>query len=143
MDEKEIQGEQHVLKDKNLLIVLATAPAGLGHLRVTKALQHGLPAGVTPVLLGSKDPFLTYIHRIMSVHIVLRNVFEWVLDSWKPGYEGAPSDGGPWVRVSLGKRVLRGGAWDAKPDFMRSSARHSAHPGLRYPHVGLRVARDL
>lgn len=65
------------LKDKSLLIVFAYAPAGLGHLRVTDALYHGLPkeAG-TPLLLGSHDATITHLHRLMS----LNPIVSWLAD---------------------------------------------------------------
>lgn len=65
------------LKDKSLLIIFAYAPAGLGHLRVTDALYHGLPkeAG-TPILLGSQDKTITHLHRLMS----LNPIISWLAD---------------------------------------------------------------
>jgi len=66
-----------ILAKKSLLIVFTYAPAGLGHLRVTDALYHGLPTGVTPVLLGAQDTSVGVIHRIMSIHPILRRIMEW------------------------------------------------------------------
>lgn len=57
------------LKDKSLLIIFAYAPAGLGHLRVTDALYQGLPKDInTPLILGSQDETITYLHRLMSLN---------------------------------------------------------------------------
>lgn len=67
-----------VLTDRSLVIIFAFAPAGLGHLRVTKALYDGLPKEVTPILLGTQDKSITAIHRMMSTHYVLKNIMEWV-----------------------------------------------------------------
>lgn len=67
-----------ILSDKSLVIVFAYAPAGLGHLRVTDALYDGLPQGITPILLGSQDKSITYIHRLMSLNPVVRYLTEWV-----------------------------------------------------------------
>jgi hypothetical protein len=65
------------LKDKSLLIVFAYAPAGLGHLRVTDALYHGLPKEIaTPMLLGSQDLTITHLHRLMS----LNPIVSWLAD---------------------------------------------------------------
>ncbi len=71
------------LKDRSLVLVFAYAPAGLGHLRVTNALYKGLPAGTNPLLLGSQDKFITWIHRVLSIHPVMRSLFEW-------GQQGLP-----------------------------------------------------
>ena len=66
------------LEDKSLLICFAYAPAGLGHLRVTDALYHGLPKGTnTPLLLGSQDTTITYLHRFMSLNSYIRRLTVW------------------------------------------------------------------
>lgn len=65
-------------KDKSLLICFAYAPASLGHLRVTDALYRGLPEGAnTPLLLGSQDTTITYLHRFMSLNSVIRHLTVW------------------------------------------------------------------
>jgi hypothetical protein len=66
-----------VLTQKKLQLVFTYAPAGLGHLRVADALYHGLPAQVTPVVLGSRDRSIQVIHRITSIHPLARAAFEW------------------------------------------------------------------
>lgn len=67
------------LNNKSLLIVFAYAPAGLGHLRVTDALYHGLLKNVdSPILLGSQDTTITYLHRLMSLNPIIRPIAEWV-----------------------------------------------------------------
>ncbi|MDE2026009.1 MAG: hypothetical protein KGJ07_05930 [Patescibacteria group bacterium] len=68
------------LRDKSLVLIFAYAPAGLGHLRVTDALYHGLPEDVTPILLGAQDESITLIHRIMSIHVVTRTIMGWFQD---------------------------------------------------------------
>jgi len=59
------------------MLVFAYSPAGLGHLRVTEALYDGLPPGVVPILLGSQDKSITNIHRLVSLHPMMRSLFEW------------------------------------------------------------------
>ncbi len=66
------------LTNRKLLLVLAYAPAGLGHLRVTDALYHGLPETVNPVVLGSQDTSIQSIHRLTSVNPVGKAVFDWL-----------------------------------------------------------------
>jgi hypothetical protein len=66
-----------ILSDKSLLIIFAYAAAGLGHLRVTDALYHGLPKESTPILLGTSDTSISILHRIMSVHPLFRTIMEW------------------------------------------------------------------
>lgn len=65
-----------ILTRKSLVLVLAYAPTGLGHLRVTYALNDGLPEGVLPVLLGSEDNSLTYLHRLASTNAWGRKIQE-------------------------------------------------------------------
>ncbi len=62
---------RRVLADPSLLLIFTYAPAGLGHLRVTDALYHGLPKGVQPVILGAHDRAVGAIHRFMSIHASL------------------------------------------------------------------------
>ncbi len=66
------------LTNRKLLLVLAYAPAGLGHLRVTDALYHGLPETVNPVVLGGQDTSIQSIHRLTSVNPVGKAVFDWL-----------------------------------------------------------------
>lgn len=66
------------LTNRKLLLVLAYAPAGLGHLRVADALYHGLPETVNPVVLGSQDKSIQSIHRLTSVNPVGKAVFDWL-----------------------------------------------------------------
>ncbi len=65
------------LTHRQLQLVLCYAPAGLGHLRITDALYHGLPETVNPVVLGSQDESIRSIHRLTSIHPIGRAIFEW------------------------------------------------------------------
>jgi hypothetical protein len=67
-----------ILARKSLMIVFAYAPAGLGHLRVTDALYHGLPTEADPILLRSQDASTGYLHHLTSIHPILRAFFEWM-----------------------------------------------------------------
>ncbi len=64
------------LTKKSLVIVFAYAPTGLGHLRVTDALYHGLPENAAPLLLGSQDKTLSEIYRLTSIHRLASSVLE-------------------------------------------------------------------
>lgn len=69
--------EKSLLSQKSLLLLFTVAPAGLGHLRVMKALYHGLPKEVDPLLLGAQDKSLSFFHRLTSIHPIFRAIFEW------------------------------------------------------------------
>src|SRR5664279_4606980 len=64
------------LTDPTLTIVFATAPTGLGHLRVTEALYRGLPKTAAPVLLGAQDASVSAMYRFVSVTPFTRNIME-------------------------------------------------------------------
>lgn len=66
-----------VFDKKSLVIVFAYVPAGLGHLRITDSLFHGLPDGINPLLLGPEDGLTNFFHRITSVNPIARSVLEW------------------------------------------------------------------
>ncbi len=68
----------HVLTDPQLAIIFATSPTGLGHLRVTDALYHGLPKDTMPILLGAQDPSVSAMYRFVSIHPFTRKAMELV-----------------------------------------------------------------
>jgi formylglycine-generating enzyme required for sulfatase activity len=68
------------------------------------------------------------------------NVWEWCLDPWHGTYEGAPTDGSPWVQGGdQSLRLLRGGSWSSHPRGCRSADRLGHLPGLRTRLIGFRV----
>lgn len=67
-----------VLSDPTVCIIFATAPTGLGHLRVTEALYHGLPKTASPVLLGAQAPIESTLYRIVSLNPFTRKIMEMV-----------------------------------------------------------------
>lgn len=74
------------MSSKNGYAVLLTyALAGLGHLRVTDALKHGIEDDTPTYLYASPEQSLTAIHRLTSIHPVMRAIAEWV--QWSPGAE--------------------------------------------------------
>ena len=68
------------------------------------------------------------------------NVWEWCQDHWHSDYEGAPTDGSPWLTKDDGaRRILRGGSWFDVPWFCRSAFRFIDGPGSGYYFIGFRV----
>lgn len=65
------------LAQPSTVLVFAYAPAGLGHLRVTKALYEGLPPGTKATLLPDTANSVKNVHRITSIYPLARKVFEW------------------------------------------------------------------
>ena len=70
------------LASKVLVLVFAMARAGLGHLRVTDALYHGLPKGATGIMLGAQDETIILLHRLSSVSPAGRAVQEFFQSGW-------------------------------------------------------------
>ena len=71
------------------------------------------------------------------------NVWEWVLDKWHDGYEGAPTDGSAWEDGNSVYRVIRGGCWDYDVEYCRSASRLRYVPGARFNDLGFRLLREL
>jgi formylglycine-generating enzyme required for sulfatase activity len=71
------------------------------------------------------------------------NVAEWVQDCYRPGYEGAPTDGSAVEDAACTRRVHRGGGWSSPSRHLRITRRAHAPPTATDPAVGIRVARDL
>ncbi len=68
-------------------------------------------------------------------------VAEWVMDCWKPTYEGAPVDGGARPG-DCSLRVLRGGSWLDDQTRITVSSRSYFERNGRKATFGLRVARE-
>ncbi len=64
------------LTDPTLAIIFEASPLGLGHLRVSDALYHGLPKNASPILLGAQAPKSSAIYRFASIHRSTRTVLE-------------------------------------------------------------------
>ena len=78
---------------------------------------------------------------------LLGNDWDWTADCWHPSYVDAPRDGSAWMSGDCTKHVIRGGAWNNVPIFIRSASRNgAADSGGEYDYSslsGFRVARDL
>jgi WD40 repeat protein/formylglycine-generating enzyme required for sulfatase activity/serine/threonine protein kinase len=67
------------------------------------------------------------------------NVWEWCLDKYNPGYNGAPTDGSAWITGNKNGRVLRGGSWGDSGNSCRTAIRRSNAPTGRFNRLGFRV----
>jgi formylglycine-generating enzyme required for sulfatase activity len=91
-----------------------------------------------------------------GLHDMHGNVWEWCLDHWHSGYEGAPVDGSAWLSTTeqqnpsstnpvkgliddLEPRLLRGGSWLNYPRNCRSAFRNHSLPVDAGNNVGFRV----
>ena len=78
-----------------------------------------------------------------GLYDMVGNVWEWVEDCFHPNYQGAPEDGSAWTSGDCSNRVVRGGAWYAAQDKLRSADRSGTTPVYRDNLLGFRVARTL
>ncbi|NBD33730.1 MAG: SUMF1/EgtB/PvdO family nonheme iron enzyme [Cyanobacteria bacterium] len=68
------------------------------------------------------------------------NVWEWCEDIYHDNYEGAPTDGSPWLTErNHNTRVLRGGSWYGYPRNCRCALRNWLNPVNGYGSSGFRV----
>ena len=72
------QNSPNPLEKSTVVVIFASAPTGLGHLRVTNTLYAGLTPKATTVLLGSHDRSLQTIHKFISIHPIAREFMEWI-----------------------------------------------------------------
>jgi formylglycine-generating enzyme required for sulfatase activity len=72
------------------------------------------------------------------------NVKEWCLGEYHSSYDGAPSDGRPWIaNGDLDRHVVRGGSWDDLVVDCRSANRYSYPREGRQRTIGFRLAMSL
>jgi formylglycine-generating enzyme required for sulfatase activity len=70
------------------------------------------------------------------------NVWEWCLDMWHSGYEGAPTDGSPWTEAKFFEPVMRGGTFINPQWWLRSANHMRNNPGNRFSYnQGIRIVR--
>lgn len=90
---------------------------------------------------GKPRPVGQYAPNRFGLHDVHGNVWEWVADCFSEGgYYGAPADGTAVTRQRCHAHVLRGGAFDTRPEQLRVAYRFTDHFGGE--GVGLRVAME-
>ena len=94
---------------------------------------------VYPVAVGSYRP------NAFDLYDMHGNVREWVEDCYHEDYESAPTDGRAWTTNcdSSGRAVLRGGAWNSYPQYLRSASRDWSGRANRDIYIGFRLVQDL
>jgi formylglycine-generating enzyme required for sulfatase activity len=94
----------------------------------------------TPVGLGHRTPVGSYPPNDFGLHDMHGNVCEWVADTWRTDYLGAPTDGSTRLLPPDLRRMIRGGAWDYLPRLLRSSWRDWRFVNQRADNIGFRIA---
>jgi formylglycine-generating enzyme required for sulfatase activity len=70
------------------------------------------------------------------------NVYQWTQDCWNVEYVSAPVDGSAWETGECSLRVLRGGSWNLRPQFLKTTTRYFVESEIPYNFSGLRVVRE-
>ena len=76
-----------------------------------------------------------------GLHDVHGNVWEWVQDWYDPDYYASSPRVDPPGPATGTARVLRGGAYNREPRFLRSADRLWFDPSVRSPDIGVRIVR--
>jgi eukaryotic-like serine/threonine-protein kinase len=100
--------------------------------------------GPKGVYRDQTTPIGSFPANAFGLHDMHGNIWEWCADHWHDNYEGAPSDGRPWlVKDPHHPRLLRGGAWNKEPGACRSAYRDRDLPTTRNKFIGFRVVCEV
>jgi formylglycine-generating enzyme required for sulfatase activity len=69
------------------------------------------------------EPVGRRLPNAWGLYDVYGNVWEWVEDCWHGDYRGAPANSRVWGGGDCSQRVLRGGGWANKGDYLGSTVR--------------------
>ncbi len=95
--------------------------------------------GKQPAPAGSFAP------NRFGLYDMVGNVWQWVEDCYHPSYDGAPTEGSPWIKGgNCNDRFVRGGSWDREPATVRPAFRGwRGTTAVRFNNRGFRLARTL
>jgi formylglycine-generating enzyme required for sulfatase activity len=88
-------------------------------------------------------PVGSFKPNAFGLYEMLGNVWQWVQDCYNPSYEGAPTDGSPWLQGDCSRRIRRGGGWSYSTWLIRAANRGADSPMNRSAFIGIRIARTL
>jgi formylglycine-generating enzyme required for sulfatase activity len=89
------------------------------------------------------SPVGSFAANQFGLYDMAGNVFQWVQDCSHLNYNGAPTDGSPWISGDCNSRIGRGGSWVSDPQNLRAAARLGLPSDFRIVNLGFRVGRTL
>lgn len=75
----------------------------------------------------------------LGIHDMAGNVWEWVEDKFVSPYGAGPDTKDAKIEE---RRVIRGGSWDGKVNYVRCGIRNRYEPTVRDFRIGLRIVRE-
>lgn len=86
----------------------------------------------------------SYPPNAFGLHDMHGNVWEWCSDFYdKDYYKVTPTVDPQGPQVNSGDKVMRGGAWNERPNKCRSADRNNRGPKTNQPIIGFRVVMDI
>lgn len=111
------------------------AELGQGHAHCRTCASGFDIKGSVPVGSLAPNPF--------GLHEVSGNLWEWVEDCWRFGYDQRLHDGAPYLTKNCRNRVLRGGGFEDGAHMMAVTTRLGLAAGNSAASNGVRIARDV
>lgn len=89
------------------------------------------------------SPVGSFRPNAFGLYDMLGNVWQRIEDCGHDNYSGAPTDGSAWLTGGdCSTRIVRGGAWLASLDLLRSAVRAADPADFRKSDIGFRVVRN-